>query len=96
MDDYGQSVIHFAVSSSRMIAALAFLRAKVLKMFAMDASIRNVLHHATKWRELEASGKRMAFDHERCLLSPDKNGRMPSEIAYTIDPNTVYLHLRHL
>ena len=53
----------------------------------MDASLQNVLHHAAKWRELDAIGKRMAFDHEICLLSPDKNGRVPSEIAYTINPH---------
>ena len=84
MDAYGQSVIHYAVRSSRMIAALAFLRARGLKMSAMDADLQNVLHHAAKWRELEVIGKLMAFDHERYLLSPDKNGRMPSEITYQV------------
>ena len=84
MDDYGQSVIHYAVRSSEMIAALAFLRAKGLKMSAIDADLNNVLHHAAEWRELEAIGKLMVFDRERYLLSPDKNGRMPSEITYQV------------
>ena len=48
MDAYGQSVIHYAVRSSRMVASLAFLRAKGLKMSAMDADLQNVLHHAAR------------------------------------------------
>ena len=96
MDAYGQSVIHYTVRSSRMIAALAFLRAKGLKMCAINTNLQNVLHHAAKRREVEAIGKLMAFDHERYLLSPDKNWRMPSEIAYQVNTSTVYLFLQHL
>ena len=62
MNGYRQSVIHYAVRNSRMIAALAFLRAKGLKMSAMDADLQNVLHHAAKWRELKAIGKLIAFE----------------------------------
>lgn len=67
-----------------MIAALAFLRAKGLKMSALDAELQDVLHHAMKWREMKAIWKLMAFDYERHFLSPDKNGQMPSEIIYQV------------
>ena len=62
LNDYGQSVIHYAVRSSRMIAALAFLHAKGLKMSAMDAEFQNVLYHAEMaWSgsHLEADGVRL-------------------------------------
>ena len=96
MDDHDQSVIRYAVRSCEMIAALAFLRAKGLMISAMDADLRNLLHRVAKWREVEAIWKRMAFDYERYLLSPDKNQRMPSEIAYEVNSSAVCLYLRHL
>lgn len=96
LDEHGQSVIHYAVRSSRMISVLELLRAKGLKMSAVDADLQNVLHHAAKWRDLEAIEKLMAFEKDRYFLSPDKNGQMPSEIAYKANSSAVYLYLHRL
>lgn len=97
LDDDGQSVIHYAVRSSRMNATLELLRAKGLNVSATDARLQNVLHHAAKWRELDAIEKLMGLlQHERDLLSPDKKGQMPSEIAYRVNSSAVYLYLQRL
>ena len=96
LDDHGRSVMHYTVRSSRMIATLELLRAKELDVSAVDACLQNVLHHAAKWRELEAIDKLMGFQHERSLLSPDNKGQMPSEIAYQVKSSAVYLYLQRL
>lgn len=97
LDDDGQTVVHYAVRSSRMNATLEMLRAKGLNVFAMDARLRNVLHHAAKWRELEVIEKLMGLlEHERGLLLPDENGQMPSDIAYRVNSSAVYLYLQRL
>ena len=95
-DNNGQSAIHYATRSSRMIATLEILRAVGLNVSTTDSQFQNVLHHAARWRDLEAIEKLMAFQHETCLLSLDKNGHMPSEIAYQAHSSAVYLYMQHL
>ena len=95
-DSSGESIIHCAARSSRMVAVIELLRSKGLEMSAVDNEQQDVLHHAAKWRELEAIKNLMNLEMSEALLLPDGKGRMPSDIAYSSNRAAVFLYLKDL
>ena len=79
-DNEGRTAIHYTVQSPRL-EAVDMLLAAGGELSVKDNSARTVLHHAARWGNLEAAKKVMALGDSEVLLSPDKNGNMPSHLA---------------
>lgn len=95
-DRHGLSAVHYAVRSSRMLAVLDLLVEKGANMFALDFCFQNILHHAAKWNRLGDVQKITLLDPQNNLLSPDKNGQMPSQIASQMKTGVIREYLEQL
>ena len=79
-DNEGRTAIHYTVQNPRL-EAVNMLLANGGELSVKDNSARTVLHHAARWGNLEAAQKIIALGDSEVLLSPDKNGNMPSHLA---------------
>lgn len=80
-DIEGRSALHYSVQSRRAGPIIDLLLAKGGKLHAKDCSFRTVVHHAARSENLEAAKKVLALGDYETLLSPDKDGKMPSDLA---------------
>ena len=79
-DHEGRTALHYAVQSKR-VETIDLLLARGGNLHAKDNSFQTVLHCAAWWENLQAAQKLVALDDSKFLLSPDKNGTMPSQLA---------------
>ncbi|KAL8876800.1 MAG: hypothetical protein Q9198_005068 [Flavoplaca austrocitrina] len=79
-DNEGRTAIHYTVQNPRL-DTVDMLLASGGELSVKDNSARTVLHHAARWGNLEAVKKIIALGDSEVLLSPDKNGKMPSHLA---------------
>ncbi len=79
-DNEGRTAIHYTVQNPRL-EAVDMLLASGGELSVKDHSARTVLHHAARWGNLEAAQKVIALGDSEVLLSPDKSGHMPSNLA---------------
>lgn len=79
-DNEGRMALHYAVQSKRL-KTIDLLLASGGDLHAKDNSSQTVLHCAARWENLEAAKKIVALGDSEVLLSPDKNGNMPSHLA---------------
>ena len=79
-DNEGRTALHYAVQSKRL-KTVDLLLASGGDLHAKDKSSQTVLHCAARWENLEAAKKVVALGDSEVLLSPDKNGNMPSHLA---------------
>ena len=79
-DNEGRTALHYAVQSKR-VETIDLLLASGEDLHAKDSSSQTVLHCAAHWGNLEAAKKIVALGDSEVLLSPDKNGKMPSHLA---------------
>ena len=79
-DNEGQTALHYTMRNKRL-QAVDVLIASGGDLDAKDNASRTVLHHAARWENLEAAQKVVALGDRKILLSPDKNGHMPSHLA---------------
>ena len=80
VDNEGRTALHYAVQSTRS-KTIDLLLAGGADLHAKDHSSQTVLHCAVRWENLEAARKIVGLGDSGVLLSPDKNGNMPSHLA---------------
>ena len=79
-DVQGCTPLHYAVQSSRAPKTIELLMANGCSAHAVDNIGQTALHWAATWSNLEAAKKLISLGCDQFLLSPDKNGRLPSEL----------------
>ena len=76
--DYeGRTALHYAAQNKRA-KTIDLLVAAGADLYARDNLSRTVLHEAARWGYLEVAQKMVALGKRTYLVSPDKDGRMPS------------------
>ena len=91
-DNEGRTALHYTVQNKRL-KTVDMLLSRGGDLCAKDHSARTVLHHAARWGNLEAVQKVVALSDSKVLLSPDKNGNMPSHLACGLKATAVRRYL---
>ena len=76
-DHEDQTALHYAARNKR-VKTIDLLLAAGGDLHARDNLSRTILHEAARWGNLEVAQKIVALGKSSFLVSPDKNGQMPS------------------
>ncbi|KAL9596847.1 MAG: hypothetical protein Q9219_005517 [cf. Caloplaca sp. 3 TL-2023] len=76
-DCEGRTALHYAAQNNR-VKTIDLLLDGGGDIHARDNMLRTVLHEAARWVNLEVAQKVLALGKSQVLLSPDRNGQLPS------------------
>ena len=93
-DHKGLQAIHYAAKTRRMIEVVKQLLLKGGNLYARDLAFETVLHHAARWHALGDIEQLLKLDNKGQLLSPNKSGHMPSQLALQESSRDVFLYLQ--
>lgn len=80
-DNKGRTALHHMMRNNKRLQAVDLLIASGGDLHAKNNASQTVLHHAAWWGNLETAQKVVALGDSKILLSPDKNGNMPSHLT---------------
>ena len=91
-ENEGRTALHYTVQNKRL-KTVDMLLSRGGDLYAKDNLARTVIHHAARWGNLEAAQKVVALGDSKVLLSPDKNGSMPSHLACGLKATAIRKYL---